>query len=104
MWGFAPKPQFLFCLNSTSSLTNKKGIKKGQASTHFARETYAWQLKSFKLAFGSDRNDFLTPSSLAFRLIGLGRSSAALNLWVPVEFGQYMGYFTLALQAGRQNF
>ena len=53
---------------------HKKGIKKGQGCVRFARKTSAWRLKSFKLACGSNRKDFLTSSSLVFRLIEQGRS------------------------------
>ena len=52
---------------------HKKGIKKGQGYVRFARKTSAWRLKSFKLACGSNRKDFLTSSSLVFRLTEQGR-------------------------------
>jgi len=52
----------------------QKVIKKSQGSVCFARKTSAQRLKSFKLACGLNRKDFLTPSSLVFRLTGRGRA------------------------------
>jgi hypothetical protein len=54
--------------------SHKKGIKKGQGCVRIARKTSARRLKSFKLACGSNRKDFLMPSSLVFRLSGQGQS------------------------------
>jgi hypothetical protein len=67
-WGFASNPNYFFVL------TQKKVIKKSQGCLRIARKTSARRLKSFKLACGSNRKDFITPTSLVFRPSGRGQS------------------------------
>jgi hypothetical protein len=75
-WGFAPNPNsfFVFLPASLVRREHKKVIKKSQGCVRIARKTSARRLKSFKLACGSNRKDFLTLSSLVFRLSGRGQS------------------------------
>jgi hypothetical protein len=40
-------------------------------------KNYVCRLKSFKLTFGSNRKDFLTPAALVFRLTGRGPGTGA---------------------------
>jgi hypothetical protein len=68
--GLCPKPQFLFCLDT------KKESKKVKATpaSHEKRAFDGFPITRDKLACGSNRKDFLKPSSLVFRLTGRGRS------------------------------
>jgi hypothetical protein len=61
---------------------HKKVIKKSQGCLRIARKTSARRLKSFKLACGSNRKDFLTPYSLVFWLSGQCQSVLEAKLFL----------------------
>jgi hypothetical protein len=73
---------FVFLPDRLGRREHKKVIKKSQGCARFARKTSVRRLKSFKLACGSNRKDFFTPSSLVFRLTGRGRSVAKGQLLI----------------------
>jgi hypothetical protein len=74
--GFAPVTPIPFLYQ------DKKRIKKSQGCLRITRKNSARRLKSFKLAYGSNRKDFLTPSSLIFRLSGRGQSVHEEKLFI----------------------